>query len=180
MQEFQITLKNEKVKLYNQLSWLILIINFLIFVYFSFALSDKEDRSSGIATSSIVFILFLYMFFSKKLNNQSWVMICFYIFMAGWIIQHNYWMAALIGVLSVLHGISQIPPTVFVDKEKIQYPSLLSKIISWSELNNCLLKDGLLTIDFKNNKIIQQLIDPSKTSVNEQEFNDFCRAQLNQ
>jgi hypothetical protein len=40
------------------------------------------------------------------------------------------------------------------------------------------MKDGVLTIDFKNNKIIQQSIDEARSSVNEKEFNEFCQKQL--
>ena len=65
--------------------------------------------------------------------------------------------------------------SIFTDK--ILYPSLPQKNISWPELNAIILKDGLLTIDFKNNKLIQQTIDENST-VNEQDFNEFCRQQL--
>lgn len=68
---------------------------------------------------------------------------------------------------------------VSILNEKIIYPSFPKKKIAWSELNNIVLKDGLLTIDFRNNKFIQQPVDETKTAVNEQEFNDFCRQQLN-
>ena len=61
--------------------------------------------------------------------------------------------------------------------DQIIYPSIPVRIIQWNELNNVILKDGLLTIDFKNNKIIQQLIKHSN-QINEKEFNDFCKEQL--
>jgi hypothetical protein len=60
---------------------------------------------------------------------------------------------------------------------QIIYPSFPTRIIQWNELNNVILKDGLLTIDFKNNKIIQQLIKHSN-AINEKEFNEFCKQQL--
>ena len=68
---------------------------------------------------------------------------------------------------------------VSIIKEKIAYPSFPKRNITWSELSNIILKDGLLTINFKNNKFIQQFVDETKTAVNEQEFNDFCSQQLN-
>jgi hypothetical protein len=42
-----------------------------------------------------------------------------------------------------------------------------------------MIKDGLLTIDFKNNRIIQQQIANISSGIDEKEFNDFCRQQLN-
>jgi hypothetical protein len=38
-----------------------------------------------------------------------------------------------------------------------------------------ILKDGILTIDFRNDKLIQQEISES---INEPEFNEFCRDSL--
>lgn len=52
--------------------------------------------------------------------------------------------------------------------------------LRWEQLNNVVLKDGMLTLDFMNNKIIQQILEETNQTVNEKEFNDFCRQQLNQ
>jgi hypothetical protein len=49
---------------------------------------------------------------------------------------------------------------------------------AWSQLSNLILKDGLLTIDFVNNRLVQLPLDGSKNSVDEFAFNDFCRKQL--
>jgi len=67
---------------------------------------------------------------------------------------------------------------VYVSDQNISYHFFLKKTIRWNQLNNLILKDGLLSIDFKNNKLIQLTIDESKNVINEQEFNDFCRQQL--
>ena len=66
-----------------------------------------------------------------------------------------------------------------VSENKIDYPSFPRKVIEWNEITNLVLKDGLVTIDFKNNKLIQQLIDEKKMTIDEKEFNDFCKQQLN-
>ena len=49
---------------------------------------------------------------------------------------------------------------------------------AWSELQHLVLKDGLLSIDFRNNRLIQLLIETGKTPVDEKSFNEFCRNQL--
>ena len=48
---------------------------------------------------------------------------------------------------------------------------------NWSVFNNVILKDGLLTIDFKNNKIKQILLPRNYWEI-EREFNEFCSTQL--
>lgn len=53
--------------------------------------------------------------------------------------------------------------------------------IQWSELNNVVLRDGLLTIDFKNDRLIQKETDDLEDDDydgDEDEFNVFCQQQL--
>lgn len=82
-------------------------------------------------------------------------------------------------VLLILYTISKEILKVHISVNAVSYPSFPKRTIQWNELNNLVLKDDLLTIDFKNNKIIQQLTDKKASAVNEKEFNDFCSKQLN-
>lgn len=68
---------------------------------------------------------------------------------------------------------------ISVSEENISYPSFPRKDLEWKELSNVVLKDDLLTIDCKNNKVYQHLIKDSEQYAGEKEFNDFCRNQLN-
>lgn len=45
----------------------------------------------------------------------------------------------------------------------------------WNDFSNVVLKDNLLTLDFKNNKLIQLNIDEGKTTIDEEEFNCYCK-----
>ncbi|OYY22402.1 MAG: hypothetical protein B7Y69_06810, partial [Sphingobacteriia bacterium 35-40-8] len=56
--------------------------------------------------------------------------------------------------------------------------SFPKKHILWEELNNVVIKDGLLTIDFKNNKLLQKEIQSGSNAKDEQDFNEFCRNKL--
>jgi hypothetical protein len=41
-----------------------------------------------------------------------------------------------------------------------------------------ILKDGLITIDYKNNKLFQKEIEKEVNPALENELNDFCREKL--
>jgi hypothetical protein len=59
---------------------------------------------------------------------------------------------------------------------------LLPKKISWPELNNVIIKDDLLTMDFKNNKVFQLYTDDEEDDeyeVESDEFNEYCLGRLN-
>jgi hypothetical protein len=64
----------------------------------------------------------------------------------------------------------------------IVFKSVFPKKIAWSQLNNALIKDGILTLDYKNNKLFQAETDDDEDNeeydVSEEEFNAFCREQI--
>lgn len=67
----------------------------------------------------------------------------------------------------------------FADNE-IVFNSLFKKRYNWKQFSNIVLKDGLLTLDFTNNRIVQREIeDDEDDDADEDEFNDYCRNQLN-
>ena len=97
----------------------------------------------------------------------------------AWILA-GYWVVGVLNILfMILHTASLQKPIVSINESRVLYPSFPKKKIDWQELSNLIIKDGLLTIDFKNNKIIQQQIADISATIDEKEFNDFCRQQLN-
>ena len=79
----------------------------------------------------------------------------------------------------LLYFIAHKKLVVHVTNNKIVVTYILQKELSCDEVNNVILKDGLLTIDFKNNKLFQHIILNSDEDISENEFNEFCREQLN-
>lgn len=59
----------------------------------------------------------------------------------------------------------------------VQY-ALYSRIYKWADMDNVVLKDGILTLDFKSNKIFQSEVKENETPVNEQKFNKYCAEQI--
>ena len=52
------------------------------------------------------------------------------------------------------------------------------KIFHWIDLNNVILKDRILTVDFKSNKLLQSEIAEGSFEIDEKVFNRFCSEQL--
>jgi peptidoglycan/LPS O-acetylase OafA/YrhL len=67
---------------------------------------------------------------------------------------------------------------VIVSMSNVILPGLTrQRIVEWSELTNVIKRDDLLTLDFKNNRLMQvQIVNAD--DVPENEFNQFCRQQL--
>lgn len=178
MQQFHITLRNDKIKLYNRFSWLVLIILTLVFIYFIFSAKGYLRRTEGIiflVTLSLAFLLKLYF---EETKFRFGIEALYYLVAMGFIANGQYLLGGVAILFQFLYIISVRKKVVLFFTDKILFPSFPARSIQWKSLNNSLLKDGLLTIDFKNDKVIQQLIDESKTSVDEKEFNEFCKQQL--
>lgn len=182
MGQFEITLKNEKIKQYERIALFILIINLALFLYMAISTNSRSVRISAITSLACICIaLSINYFLSAIKNNENspYKVIAIYLISMAWWNIGYWWIGLFCILLGTLYLTAKRSLRISIQKEKIIYPSFPKKNIDWLQLNNIILKDGLLTIDFKNNKFIQQPIDEIKTTVNEQDFNDFCRQQLN-
>ena len=67
---------------------------------------------------------------------------------------------------------------IIVSMSNVILPGLTGqRIVEWSQLTNVIKRDDLLTLDFKNNRLMHvQIINAD--DVPENEFNQFCRQQL--
>lgn len=72
-----------------------------------------------------------------------------------------------------------MPTYIRVDINGATLPTTFSeKVISWSHLNNLILRNDLLTLDFKNNKVLQLEVLDEPGAVKEAEMNAFFKSRL--
>ena len=168
-------LKNEKLKTYTIVSWLIIALNVVAFVYVGFS---GRGRVANLPyfTAGLLVIIFFGRFISDReaFENDS-ISLCYSIAIISWIVLSFYWIAVIVILLFAFQDISRRQLTVFFYDDRIVYPSFPKRTIEWKELNNVVLKDGILTIDLKNNKVYQNEIT---SPASEMDFNEFCDRQL--
>src|SRR6187402_893737 len=177
MKQFELILKNEKEISYKRISMFLLILN-LVGLLFVTYLKDFNNWYPFIMATIAIFSAFI-AFYSRYKSERSPLTGAFFVLSLAWILA-GYWVVGLLNFLfMILHIAALQKPIVSVGESQVIYPSFPRKKIDWQELSNLMIKDGLLTIDFKNNKIIQQYIADISLGIDEKEFNDFCRQQLN-
>ena len=177
MKQFELILKNEKEVSYKRISIFLLALN-LVGILFITYLKDFKSWGPFIMAAIAIFSAFVAFYFRNK-NERSPLTGAFFVLSLAWILA-GYWVAGLLNTLfMILHVSALQKPIVSINESQVIYPSFPKKKIDWQELSNLILKDGLLTIDFKNNRIIQQQIADISSTIDEKEFNDFCRQQLN-
>ena len=178
MKQFELIIKNEKQRFYIRFSWLMIIANLAFFVYISASSSFTNIGPLFYVLIAIIAIIFLR--YSKENKGNPRLYILFLIIILGWVNTRTFWWVGIpILILMILDEIARCELVVKIFADKMTYPSWPKREIKWEELSNVILKDRILTIDFKNDKLIQQLIDEKNTQIDEKEFNDFCKQQLN-
>ncbi len=183
MQKFELVLKNEKQKLYDRFAIFIFILNGIgICIAQLNPRLEIIDKSGKIFFVALAVILvsyqFIMLFTNRVTRYLNSFLIASFVISLYWTVLGYWWFGIVSFALILLYVISKRKLKVEIDIEKIIYPSFPAKTIKWNDLNSLVLKDGLLTIDFKNNRLIQQIVDKKSDTIIEQEFNDFCRQQL--
>ena len=177
MKQFDLVLKNEKQRSYRRISIFLSVLNFITILFVSFLDNFSSWGSMIIALIGGLSLFGSYYF--KKKNERIVFTAVFFMFSLAWLIA-GYWIPAILNLLFSFLNLAVFQKAIVnVNENQITYPSFPNKTIPWKDLNNIMLKDDLLTIDFKNNKLIQQLIAGSSPKVTEKEFNEFCQHQLN-
>lgn len=176
MQQYEIILKNEKEKTYRFISWLLISANFITLFLYAFISENNKIIYFILAFSALLSIPVLNYFKFQKLKTRF--SIAFIIFAVAWFLTPYWWIGPVNIVFLVLDKAASGKLKVEFHNDKIRFPSLINRDYPWRDLSNAILKDGILTIDFKTNKLIQQQIAEESSSVNEKEFNEFCRQHL--
>jgi hypothetical protein len=176
--KIELILKNSKLQIYYLMSWIIALLN--IIAQFAIVLTFEYSVLSFLPFIGVIALL-LSLRKAKvekpdQVNKRKIVATALAWSGVVWIAWGFYWLVALNTVLLILYVFATRKFLVSVSEKMIAYPSFPKRQIQWNELQNVIMKDGLLTIDFKNNKLLQA--ETEEDSFNEKEFNEFCREQL--
>jgi amino acid transporter len=89
------------------------------------------------------------------------------------------WLGALFFLLAFLEYQARHPLEIGFSPDRIVLNTLVRRKFGWSAFNNVMLKDGLLTLDFKSNRLLQKVVDDDEEGeADEDEFNAYCRDML--
>ncbi|HXB09514.1 MAG TPA: hypothetical protein VNW04_20450 [Puia sp.] len=90
------------------------------------------------------------------------------------------WVGILFLLLVFLEYQTRRPLEIGFDYDRVVINTLIRQQFDWRAFNNVILKDGLLTLDFKSNRLIQREVadDDEGDDADEEEFNAWCRTRL--
>ncbi len=164
------------------MSRFLLLFNFLGFCFILVASENGIIANWPVVLSVLLLAVYLSIItFNKKVFSTGTDIgnrIAFIFCLIMWLLAGVWWIAVFMLIVSFIEMIANRKMIVTVSEQQIQVPAFPVRSVNWQELNNLVLKDDLLTIDFKNNKIFQQQIIQSDHPVNEEAFNRYCQSKL--
>ncbi|MCZ2222912.1 MAG: hypothetical protein LC122_04705 [Chitinophagales bacterium] len=168
---FNFKIINAKSNLIRLITDGLFLINAFLFLFF--AIKSSMYNWTYIPAIISIIVTILSIFFKKR--NKIIYLITAIIICVAWIQLSYAWLGIImIILLSIAERIASDTNICFTSSEII-ITSFSKRKFQWNDLQNVVLKDGLLTIDFKNNKLLQV---STSNLINEKMFNDFCKNQL--
>jgi hypothetical protein len=176
---FVVVLKNKNIKAVRLTGMLLTILAGFLFLYRSF-----QDGSSRMNLIPFFILLILFAWSVNRVRKNEKVQFSLLLAIAGsgliFISPFN-WLGFVYLALAALERQALGAQEIGFSTDHIRFNSWPEKKYSWSQFTNILLKDGLLTIDFRNNKLFQKETDDAddpEYDSSEDEFNHFCKEHL--
>ena len=176
--KYSFTLKDNNQKAYNLFTWFLFFLHIAAAMFVLNTNDNKVKLTIYILLGFYVLLSTFYYFYRKHpkaLETFSLIMALMYA---------NFWFQQ-VGIIAVI-AFAAIYITVTVVKGKsttvlfthqgVHLKRVFKTVLfPWTAMENVMLKDNLITIDFKTNRIIQVEIVESNRMVDETEFNLFCK-----
>jgi hypothetical protein len=172
--DFTFTLKNENGHRYRWLFLLLVLLNSLGLWYLAI-IGPSSPVIPGLATLILILVALVEIIY----RDLRWRLPVYLALLILWTITPWYFMAFILLLLGWLEYVQGKKKILVFSADHILFPSLFTKKLAWDDLSNVILKDDLLTIDFRNNRLFQAIISEGKNKTDEIIFNEFCLHQLN-
>jgi len=188
--QYVVILKRESERTTDVLSFLLCLLSSILFLYSAAApilgSGDADGQSYFLGGIAVVLLAGVIFNLANRRAGRARIRYRYLLLLAtlGWLAMPVLpWLAGLFVVLAFLEYQTKRPLEIGFDSDRVVINTLIRRRYDWSAFSNIVLRDGLLTIDFKNNRLLQKEIlddDDDEDDADEKEFNDYCQARLSE
>jgi hypothetical protein len=176
--QYVVTLKNTSRKYVNTFSLLLLIISVLLFLREQFR-SHNIKIAYLFGALAIIAIISRNIYLQRKDGKEVFYRIALFIAAIAWVtMPYLSWLFLPFALMGLFEKQSKYPLEVGFSDDRIIINTLIRRKYNWNDFNNIVLKDDLLTMDFKNNRLLQRETIDEEGDAGEDEFNMYCRHNL--
>ncbi len=138
----------------------------------AYVYGKEESVYLNIALSALLLMLALFTkYLSRKIKGGKWIMLILAAGILYFVTGRIFFPLVLLGYGIILRFLIVDPVITISEKEITVQRNHITYTYFWGDFNNVILKDGLLSLDFTNNRIRYFNITDV---VSEAEFNSFC------
>ena len=178
--QYVVVLKNQQTRYINMVGILLSVLSVAFFVK-----EILEARQTAfvylIGVLFIVGVLAWNIYHSVYKREKVYYSRALLIAALVWMKMPYYqWLSFVFIILALLEYQAKYSVEIGFSDDEIKFNTFFKKKYRWSDFTNIVLKDGLLTLDFANNKLLQREIedDDDEDDADEKEFNEYCQRQL--
>lgn len=177
--DYVVTLKNKNTRLVDNISILLAVLSLIVFI--NLLITDGLNTVL-IVLCVLIFVImgvtFLVRPTSTTLRSFSRVLLLAGV---GWLMVPGLmWVSVPVIAMAFIEKPAKANLEIGFSQGEIVMNTLIKRRFAWSDFNNIMLKDDLLTMDFKNNKVFQRPTIEDDPDATEDEFNEYCAKQLSQ
>ena len=177
--QYVVYLQNTKRKYIDRFSISLLIISVVLFLREQY-LSPNIKISYLFGAIAIIALLIynVYEFYKNK-KKTAYYGPALFIAAIGWVtMPFLAWLFIPFALMGLFEKQAKAPLEIGFTDQQVVINTLFRRKYQWKDFNNVLLKDDLLTLDFKNNQLLQCETIDEEGDAEEDEFNQYCEIQL--
>lgn len=154
---FSFHLKNNRNQKYLKIGWMLLLLNLFLFLYLLVTNGDKTMLLPiAFIFGSWMLLLTVHFLNKKSLSIPKTLAIALFMAALGWWLVEMPFLAVTHILLCIVSWRLPDSARVIFNAAGITIPAMPWKTFPWSSIAHVIWKDQLLTIDFKNNVLIQE------------------------
>jgi hypothetical protein len=185
--KYVVILKNDRERATDAISVLLCLFSAGMFLYSSFR--NIQPNYFGLVLSALLLIgLAVNLILARRRPKPGYrsarpVLYRYWLLLSavGWFaLTTTPVFGAFFFLFAILEYQAKRPLEIGFNDDRVVINNVVRQWYDWSAFNNVVLKDGLLTLDFKNNRLLQKEVadDDEEDDADEEEFNAFCRSRL--
>ncbi len=176
--QYVVTLQNQQKKYIDRFTLFLLAISVVLFVREQI-LSPNIKISYLFGAVAIVLIAGWNLYGLKKNRPNTFYGGALTVAAIGWVtMPYLNWLFIPFALMGLFEKQAKAPLEIGFTDEQVVINTLFRRKFHWTDFNNVVLKDDLLTLDFKNNKLLQRETIDEEGDADEDEFNQYCTVQL--
>ena len=181
MDQFVFTLKDNNQKAFNSFFWFLFFLHLIAAAVIAVNPSNSYQKNTAVLSIAVFLVVTAVFYLLKNKFKQKNYQLVLFVAMGLFWLALAAWLPAVIVTIAIIFAffiLQKRSRAIFSTENIIITRSLFKKTYSWAAVQNAVLKDNLLSVDFKNNHLLQVELAADNIPIDENSFNQFCKLQL--